>query len=477
MNKQGIWLFSLTVFIFLCIVLVLPLSYPTASTEALSDPTGLVAVTPSKPLKDIPLPPSRSVTSVLFWTARESTILSNTHLQLQITDANTGEIVATEVEMFLTVFNPSTKTLRFSFPVLRNTRNSSYVVSLTLQNASDTELLAIRGTLQDPEDTTSAKVGVQVIERRSLFSILYEKLYHGKTDGEDIYYYWARGGQIASGDNPYVCSLDDTCINHKNPGHFPLFYLLSAGAIKLGFSEFPAWIALWRPIFLFCYMFTGIFLFWTLARNKQYALAVFALFFWLFNRWSLYVIRVGHVDFLALLFLTLSLVFFEKKKAWSVILFSLSLSIKQVAIFLAPLYFILIWVRTEKEKRLKKVLRYAGVMTIVPLLSLLPFITDNPRAVAKGLLFSATRTSEANMGAAPLVSFLKIQGSVGVVPMAFLMICIYIAAYRKKLSLAQGGLAIMLVFLAFNTVIFNQYFLWFIPFLSLAFGKRKQELK
>ncbi|MEK7499194.1 MAG: hypothetical protein AAB649_01150, partial [Patescibacteria group bacterium] len=192
---------------------------------------------------------------------------------------------------------------------------------------------------------------------------------------------------------------------------------------------------------------------------------------------SLYVIRVGHVDFLAIFFLTASVVLFEKKRFWSLLLFGLSIATKQVAIFLAPLYLILIWVYTEKEKRLKTGALSILTMMILPILTVFPFLLDNPQSVAKGLLFSASRTSEANMGATPLVSLLKIQGSFGVLPMAFLMLLIYIAAYRKKLSLASSGLAIMLIFLAFNTVTFNQYFLWFVPFLPLALADLKPKLK
>lgn len=466
-------LFLISVIAVLCAVLLWPLSYPTEDNEELSGPTGAINGTEQKRLENIELSQSQAVVGVVFSVAGEPTFDPDALVELLLTNRHTGEVVFSQVKRFSEVFNQEENTLRFSFPKINNSYNT-YSISLRVPDATNAKAFSIRGPLQDVENKKSAVAVVQTVERRSVLSVFYKKLYRGKTEGEDIYYYWARGGQVANGDNPYICALDDTCINHKNPGHFPFFYWLSSFSIQFGFEEFEDWIALWRPIFLLCYLGTGVILFWVLYRKKLYELAVFALFFWLFNRWSLYVIRVGHVDFLAILFLITSIVLFEKKRFWSVFFFGLSLATKQVAVFLAPVYLILIWVRAEKEKRLKAVSLALVAMSLAPLITVLPFVLDNPQSVAKGLLFSATRTSEANMGATPLVSLLKIQGALGVVPMAFLMGCIYVAAFRKKLSLATSGLAIMLIFLAFNTVTFNQYFLWFVPLLPLALAERKK---
>lgn len=469
-------LFLAGVLVFLCAVLLWPLPYPTADSEELRDPTGTVVVTKSTPVQNIQLSPSSSVAGVVFWIAGEPRLKGDTFVELFISDMHTGAVVFSQAKRFSEGYNQEEKTLRFSFPKIDNT-DASYRVSLHIPDALDDESFSVRGPLQDANNAKSAVVALQTIEKRSFISILHTKLYRAKIEGEDIYYYWVRGGQIASGDNPYVCALNDTCINHKNPGHFPLFYWFSSFTIQFGLEDFADWTNFWRPIFLLCYASTGFVLFWTLYKRKHYELAVFALFFWLFNRWSLYVMRVGHVDFVAILFLTASLVLFEKKRFWSILFFSFSIATKQVAIFLAPVYILLIWVHTEKAKRVKAVSIAAVTMVFVPLITVFPFLIDNAESVAKGLLFSASRTSEANMGATPLVSLLKIQGAQGVLPMAFPMVLIYIAAFRKKISLATSGLAIMLIFLAFNTVTFNQYFLWFVPFLPLALAELKPRLK
>ncbi len=448
-----------------------PIRFTTVEQMELADPVGTVTVTREKPLEHIDLVSSRTLVGASFWTVRAPKTSHDAWLELRITNADTKEVVHFQVERFSDVFDGEQKKLRFLFPSLYNSSGRSYLVSLRLQSAAADESLMLRGTLTDPDDFLSAHAAIQFMETRSLLSLFYTHLYLAKTDGEDIYYYWVRGGQVADGGNPYECALDDTCVDHKNPGHFPLFYWLSAFSHYGGLHEYETWIAFWRPVFILFYIATGVLLFSVLYKRKQYELALFALFFWLFNRWSLYVIRVAHVDFLAVFFMTASLLLFEKRRYWSLLFLGVSLAIKQVAVFLIPLYIILGWVRTRKDTRWKNLLLAVALIGYIPLITALPFLLDNPRAVAKGLLFSASRSSHADMGAMPLVSLLKMHGAVGVAPMVFLMALIYGAAYRRHMTVVTGGFAIMVIFLAFNTVLFNQYFLWVIPFIPLVLAQ------
>ena len=477
LSKKGDWLFVVGVTLFLLLVLLWPLRYQVSNTDELPDPVGAMQLTRDTPSTDIHMYSARPLAGISFWTVEDPNVDKDTLVEISVTDSHTGTVVLVQTEEFKRVFDNEERKLTFTFSTLRAVETQEYLVKLRLPNASANESLSIRGPLANADDPTSLRLVAEPLEKRSLLSVLHTKLYSTSVDGEDVYYYWLRGGMVAKGENPYRCATDDTCTHHKNPGHFPLFYLLSAVSQKAGLHDFTDWIAFWRPIFLGSYVAIGVILFWTLLQRRQYELAVFALFFWLFNRWSMYVIRVAHVDFIALLFLTLSVVLFEKKRYWSAFLFGISLGIKQVAIFLAPLYIILVWVQAEKEKRWKVVLSSVAIMALVPLVASIPFLLDNPQGVVKGLLFSASRSSEANIGAPPLVSLLQINGSVGIAPMAFLMILVYLAAYRKQLPLSVAGLGIMLVFIAFNTVLFNQYFLWFVPFLPLALAELKSRLK
>ena len=63
--------------------------------------------------------------------------------------------------------------------------------------------------------------------------------------------------------------------------------------------------------------------------------------FWYFNRWVLTASQIAALDFIPIFLVVVSLGVFERHRKTSLLLFSLSLAIKQIAIFIAPLY--LIW--------------------------------------------------------------------------------------------------------------------------------------
>jgi uncharacterized membrane protein len=86
--------------------------------------------------------------------------------------------------------------------------------------------------------------------------------------------------------------------------------------------------------------------------------------------------------------MVLSLGVFGKYRKVSLLFFSFSLAIKQIAIFLAPLY--LIW-EYHHSRSLKKTI-IAGLWIIsIPLISSLPFILWNMEGFFKSIAFSATR--------------------------------------------------------------------------------------
>jgi hypothetical protein len=63
--------------------------------------------------------------------------------------------------------------------------------------------------------------------------------------------------------------------------------------------------------------------------------------------------------------------------------------------------------------------------------------------------------------------------------MLFLIGVVYVAAYRKEVNLTNGTLIVMAITMAFTSVLYNQYFVWLIPFIPLAianFRKRSVSL-
>jgi uncharacterized membrane protein len=198
--------------------------------------------------------------------------------------------------------------------------------------------------------------------------------------------------------------------------------------------------------------------------------------FWIFNRWTLHVATIAHIDFIPLFFLILSLLIFHKYRWVSLFLFSLSLAIKQIGIFLAPLYLIWTW-QSENRSKLKKMLIAFAVIASIPLLTSLPFILWNSEGFFKSILFSATRNPGSHFNAPSLDVYIGkfIPDFIGIkakIPMLFLMILIYLSTLRRQLGMYTSSLLTMSIFIDFNSVLFLQYMCWVVPFIPLCICDR-----
>ena len=147
---------------------------------------------------------------------------------------------------------------------------------------------------------------------------------------EDIYYLWVEGKRLLSGENPYARILAGNMReNNKYATYFPLFYLLSYLSQLMGLKNYTDWLYFWHDIFFIFNLGISLCIFYTLYQYELVLLAFFSASFWLFNRWTLHVTVINHIDFIAIFFLMLSLLFFHKYKL-SLFLFSVSLAIKQI---------------------------------------------------------------------------------------------------------------------------------------------------
>ncbi len=298
------------------------------------------------------------------------------------------------------------------------------------------------------------------------------------TRGEDIYYTFIEGKRILAGENPYARVLTgDMRDNDKYATYFPLFYLLSALTQLLGFQEYSAWISLWRPIFLMFYIGIAGLIFYKLYKNRLLIIGLFAALFWLFNRWTLHVNKIAHLEFISIFFLLLSLIIFPKNKYISLILFSLSLAFKQIAIFLLPLYLIWVW-QSSKGNQLKDTLIALLLILSIPVITSLPFISWNAEGFFKSILFSATRNPSVHFASVHFEAMsldgligLKIPEFVGIkakLPMLFMMSLVFLSAIKRQIGIYTSVLLIMSVFVDFNSVLFNQYLCWIVPFIPLV---------
>lgn len=281
----------------------------------------------------------------------------------------------------------------------------------------------------------------------------------------DIYYLWLDGNRLLSGENPYERVLSgDWRWNKKYSTYFPLFYILSYLTQLAGLDNYLEWLGFWRKIFLLFNIGIVSVIFLVFYQSRMILLAVLTSLFWLFNRWTLLIVRVDHIDFIPLFFLVLSLLVIRKSKWASLLFFSISLAIKQFAVFLIPIYLIWIWQKSDTNKA-KEVLIATIVILSVPVVTSLPFLFWNAPGFIKSILFSATRNPEGN-------SIDSILGFVGIRAkfiMFLLLTLTYSCIIRYKLPILISSLFTISTFVGFNSVYFPHYLIWIFPFVPLAF--------
>jgi NADH:ubiquinone oxidoreductase subunit 3 (subunit A) len=280
----------------------------------------------------------------------------------------------------------------------------------------------------------------------------------------DIYYSFVEGQRLLNGENPYARILgSDMLTNNKYATYFPLFYELSFVSQKLGLAPFDTWLAFWRIVFIVFEFGIAVLMFWALARRDLPWVGLFAAAFWLFDRWTLQLLQVSNLDFVPIFFLLLSLELFPRDKWLSLFLFSLSLAVKQIAIFVTPLYLVWLW-QSSRGRPVRDVLAGAAIIASVPFVASIPFLVWDARAFIYSVLFSVTRASSQATSLAPSVgAFAGDRPNLSRIIMGGLMLMIYVFAWRMRPVRYVFAFLIMLTFVCFNPVLYVQYILWTIP--------------
>jgi uncharacterized membrane protein len=284
---------------------------------------------------------------------------------------------------------------------------------------------------------------------------------------EDIYFIWLEGKRIITGENPYArVLLGDMRVNDKYATYFPLAYLFSALVQKLGFPDFRDWLYLWRPIsFAFHIGIVALILRYFQMRGL-WILGFVASIIILLGRWSIYIVRIHHLEFAAIFFLVFSLVLLKEKTKLSLLMFSISLAIKHIAIFLLPLYLIYLWKNGANNRQAKDLVFGFFIILSIPFLTSLPFLIWNAEGFFKSILFSATRFENSHIKETPSVDVIFSQKFTWIVGlrakflMLFLMGMLYLSFLKEKVSMFLSSTITMTIFLYFNSVLFLQYFLW-----------------
>ena len=292
---------------------------------------------------------------------------------------------------------------------------------------------------------------------------------------EDIFYSFREGQRILTGENPYARVLTGNMrVNDKYATYFPLFYELSYASQAIGLTQFATWIAVWRRVFILFNFGTAALLFYAFWRYDMEWIGIFAAAFWLFNRWTLTVMSIVHLDFLPIFFLVASLVVFPKSKWLAFLLYGVSLALKQIGIFILPLYLIWAWHSVDKD-RVKEVLKGGLLIGIIPLLTSIPFLIWNAKGFVMSVMFSATRVGSGRFTVLPLDAVMGWEGLAGRLPMLLLFIAIYWFCFSRYIGRYTGAFLVMSIFIGFNTALFVQYLLWLVPLTTLILLDSKEK--
>jgi uncharacterized membrane protein len=299
---------------------------------------------------------------------------------------------------------------------------------------------------------------------------------------EDTYYAWLDGERLAHGSNPYERVLaGDMHTNNSYATYFPVYYLLSATLYRLGVTDYMDWLALWRPLCELSHVAIAIGLLVFGVRPKAWPLGLWASGFFFFNRWTIGVVNMAHLDVPAVALLLLAIHLRRRTRA-SALLFGASLAVKQMAIFLLPLWILAAYLEEgsgDPKARLGRALRVTGWTAAIPLTLSAPFLVWSPAGFVKSVLFSATRDPVSDFPSKSFDAALGLSGLVAKAPMLGLMALVYVAfaLAPKRVGLATAALLVMSTFIDFNSVLFQQYMVWTVPLLPFAWFEARAALQ
>lgn len=279
----------------------------------------------------------------------------------------------------------------------------------------------------------------------------------------DIYYIWNDAKLLSKGVNPYArIQFGNMWDNEKYTFYLPGFLIASATSIKLGLKNFQNFMPYWTSLNLLVHLSISLILFSALKKRGQANLGMLLSLLWFFGRWPLYVLKVGQIDNLAILFLVLSLLSIPARTSRACLLFGVSLAIKHVAAPLLPIFLICSW---HKYPQIKTLLKNLALCLLVPALVSLPFIFWDAENFIKTLVFPLMRKPIGFQGAKSLLLAAGMQIQIIA---TMLLVSIYWLAWKSELRVNTAAFLCSLLVMSFNRVIFEQYYAWIFVMALLA---------
>ncbi len=285
----------------------------------------------------------------------------------------------------------------------------------------------------------------------------------------DIYFVQQEGVRMARGENPYSRILQGNMReNQKYPTYFPLTYLCSAATSLTVGERYRDFQLFWSPVCVVSHFAIGLLLLVQLGRRCGTVYGVLVGLFWALGRWPLAAMTGEFQDPPAILAFVLSLILYQRRPRVACLIFGLSLAIKHLDIFVAPLFLIWEYKRSGREGAARRVAEAVFFILLIPAVLSLPFLVSSPEGFVKSILFSGTRLAEDSVGASSFDARIGLEGLTARIPLLLLMSLLYIAAYQGVLKPWGSAAFCFALFLSFNSVVFTLYICWLMSLVPLA---------
>ncbi len=291
----------------------------------------------------------------------------------------------------------------------------------------------------------------------------------------DIHYEYLAAENIGNGINPYNKVLEGNLVwNKKYATLFPLYYyflLAIAWFSKFQFIDF--YHNFGKVLYLFQFI-AFIFTYLQFRKNDKKILGFLAGAFLVLNRWSIASISSSKQDFIAIAILLASFYFLNRRVRFAYFLYGISLGIKHLGIFFAPIYLLPL---ITQERKLKDFIIDVSMIAVPILIPSIPFIIDNAKSFFLSIMFSFTRAPESDNGVLygyqRLLTRYNTQNYANLstftlllprLPLVLFSLLNVFMLFTKRIGRFSYVLFAIIIFISFNPVYFDQYLLWLSPF-------------
>lgn len=291
----------------------------------------------------------------------------------------------------------------------------------------------------------------------------------------DIHYEYLAAENISQGINPYNKVLEGNLVwNKKYATLFPLYYyflLVIAWFSKFQFIDF--YHNFGKVLYLFQFV-AFIFTYLQFRENDKKMLGFLAGAFLVLNRWSIASVSSSKQDFIAIAILMASFYFLDRKVRLAYLLYGVSLGIKHLGIFFAPIYLLPL---ITKERKIKDFIIDISMIAIPIVVPSIPFIIDNAKSFFLSIIFSFTRAPESDNGVLygyqRLLTLYNTQNYANLstftlllprLPLVLFSLLNVFMLFTKRIGRFSYVLFAIIIFISFNPVYFDQYLLWLCPF-------------